>query len=52
MNTTKNVMKFVLESSMRTLFINWIKIENSLFDTNNELFIDNGQFIKRNPHQA
>ncbi len=47
MKATKNLVKFIGESSVRTLLVTLTSIENSIKRTNNVVVMENGQFIKK-----
>jgi ABC-type uncharacterized transport system ATPase component len=47
MKATKNLMKFIQESSVRTLMVTWTTLENTLKNTNKVVVMENGQFIKK-----
>jgi len=47
MESTKKLMRFIHESSVRTLMITWTSIENTVKNTNKVVVMENGQFIKK-----
>ena len=47
MKATKNLMKFIQESSVRTFMVTLTTIENTIKNTNKVVVMENGQFIKK-----
>ena len=47
MKATKNLMRFIQESSVRTIMVTLTTIENTLKNTNKVVVMENGQFIKK-----
>ena len=47
MKSTKKLMRFIHESSVRTIMVTLTSIENTIKHTNKVVVMENGQFIKK-----
>lgn len=47
MKSTKKLMRFIQESSVRTMMITLTSIENTIKNTKHVIVMENGQFIKK-----